>query len=48
MSIKKPHDKFPAFLMDMAKNGDVAEALQHHYGFSDIAAAQKEFSRFCR
>jgi hypothetical protein len=44
---KKPHDKFPAFLMDIAKDVSVIDALREHYGFSDVTTLQKEFSRFC-
>jgi len=45
---KKPHEKFHDFLTDMAKGTDVTDALREHYGFYDIAAAQKEFTHFCR
>jgi hypothetical protein len=46
---KKPHDKFPAFLQDMAQaDAQPLAALQKHYGFTDLAEVEKEFTRFCR
>ncbi|TAN38804.1 MAG: hypothetical protein EPN23_01535 [Verrucomicrobia bacterium] len=45
---KKPHEKFHDFLTAMAQDTDVTDALRKHYGFDDIAAAQKEFTHFCR
>ena len=45
---KKPADKFPGFLADLAGGMQAAEALNKHYEFSDLAAAQKEFARFYR
>jgi hypothetical protein len=45
---KKPAEKFPPFLADMATGMKAAEALKKHYDFADVAAAEKEFARFCR
>ena len=43
---KKPAEKFPPFLADVAGGLKAAEALKKHYDFADLAAAQKEFTRF--
>ena len=46
LMIKKPHEKFPGFLVDMAAGMPALAALQKHYDFPDLASAQKEFARF--
>ena len=48
LMIKKSKEKFPGFLADAAAGTNTVEALKQHYDFPDLAAAQKEFSRFCR
>ncbi|MCX7009882.1 MAG: hypothetical protein NTY53_22015 [Kiritimatiellaeota bacterium] len=45
---KKPHEKFPGFLADIANGVKAADALTKHYDFADLATAQKEFSHFYR
>ncbi|MCX6997594.1 MAG: hypothetical protein NTV49_11025 [Kiritimatiellaeota bacterium] len=45
---KKPRDKFPAFLAAVAAGKAPEEALQEHYGFSDLKEVEKEFARFTR
>lgn len=44
---KKPAEKFPPFLADIAGGMKASEALIKHYEFPDLATAQKEFNRFC-
>jgi hypothetical protein len=46
LMIKKPHEKFPGYLVDMSNGMSALEALQKHYDFPDLATAQKEFTRF--
>ncbi len=45
---RKPAEKFPGFLADLAGGMKSTEALKKHYDFADLAAAQKEFTRFYR
>jgi len=45
---KKPVDKFPGFLADVAAGMTAPEALKKHYDFADLATVQKEFARFYR
>ena len=48
LMVKKPHEKFPGFLADMAGGMEAVAALKKHYDFPDLATVQKEFTRFYR
>ncbi len=48
LMVKKPREKFPGFLADVAGGMAEVAALQKHYDFPDLATVQKEFTRFYR